>query len=465
MNKIATMVLALIFAISLSACGSSSSNDAASATNASSNSSGSSNHETNAEPVTIRFSTNESELTNEQIKEFEEANPNIKIAREDTNTTIMAAQIATGEAPDIIRISVDELASYIIRGIAMNLDSYFANSEVIKEDDLLPVNDLYRFDGKTQGQGPRYGLPKDWSPDFTVWYNKKLFDSANVQVPDASKPLTWSQLFELAHKLTLFEGDDIKQFGLAASTVNGKTEADLLFLMHYMLSKEVKIFSSDYTQADFAKPEAKEYIAQWVEAVKGNYGPNQINQDKSGWSGEAFINDKAAMLITGYWFSSIIRGDEKMKTHLDDYGLLPAPTADGGQRVSPTGTAVGAIINKNTKHPEEAWKVFEWYYGGKAAEDRAKNGWGVPALKHLTPLLPQETDFDKRVYSVLNDELNYSGKFLEGNPFLLNGPTIFSKHMTPVYFDKSTLDDALKDMNKDANLIIKEAMNAVIERY
>jgi multiple sugar transport system substrate-binding protein len=463
LRKRIMMVLVPVIAISVSACGFNSSDKEGSTSNTKSSTvvSGSAISGKNAEPVTIRTNIFEKEMSNEQIKEFEKANPNIKIEREMSEPTKLAAQIATGDAPDIIRTNgVVSLSSYVIRGLAMDLSNHIKNSTVIKEEDLLPVTNVYRFDGKTQGQGPIYGLPKDWSPDFTVWYNKKLFDAAKIQVPDASKPLTWSQLFDLAHKLTISEGGIIKQYGLSASGVTGKTEADIPYLMQYLLSKGVKVFSSDFGQADFARPEANESLAQWVKAVKGNYGPNQVNKDKSTWSGETFMNEKAAMLINGYWFSAILREDEKAKKHMEDYGMLPAPIADGGQRVSPTGTALGAIINKNTKHPEEAWKVFEWYFGGKPAEDRATSGWGVPVLKHLLPLIPQQTDFDKRVYKVLNDEMTYSGKFLEVNPFLMNSTPIFNKYMTQVYFDKSTLDDALENLNRDMNLLIKEGMNA-----
>jgi multiple sugar transport system substrate-binding protein len=456
------MVCVFAIAISVSACREINSSLGTGTTNASSSSSDYVKNEMNTGPVTIRTNIPENEMSNEQIKQFEDANPNIKIERVILESTKLEAQIATGDAPDIIRVNgVNELASFVIQGVALDLDSHIRNSTELKADDLLPVVDLFRFNLKKLGQGPLYGIPKDWSPDFTIWYNKKLFDAAKVQVPDTSKPLTWSQLFELARKLTLSEGGAIKQYGLAVAGINGKTEANLPVLMQYLLSKDVKVFSADFTQTDFLKTEAKEFLAKWIEAVKGNYGPNQINQDKTSWGGETFLNEKAAMLINGYWFSSALREDDKAKTHLNDFGMLPAPVADGGQRVSPIGAATGAIINKNTKYPEEAWKVFEWYFAGKPAEERAKSGWGVPIQKHLIPLLPQQTEFDKRVYTVLNDEMKYSNKLLEVNPFLLNARIIFSKHMTPVYFDKSTLDDALKNMNREANSLVKERMNTV----
>ena len=401
------------------------------------------------------------EITKDQIKEFETANPTIKIQREDVDTTKLAAQLATGEAPDIIRMTgVNDLPSYVIRGIAMDLTKYIDTSTVIKKDDFVPTVDVYRFDGKVQGKGPIYGIPKDFSTDFSLWVNKKLFAAAGVALPSDTVPMTYSQLFDLAKKLTIKNGDTVTQYGLAG----GKGEADLPFLMDYLLSKGVRISSDDNGKIDFTKPEVKQALQLWVDGVKGNLGPNQVNQDKAGWGGESFLADKLAILQAGYWFSGMLRGDEKAKTHLDDYMMIPAPIADGGTRVSPTGSATGAIINKATKHPNETWKVYEWFFGGKPAEDRAKSGWGVPAYKHLLAMIPQETAFDKQSYAVHQDELKYSGKFIEMNPYLLNGDALLKKQLTPVYFGKATLDEAMNALNKDANKIIDEAKNVATSK-
>jgi multiple sugar transport system substrate-binding protein len=263
---------------------------------------------------------------------------------------------------------------------------------------------------------------------------------------------------ELAKKLTLTEDGKVKQYGLA---LLGKTQADFPSIMLEMASKGVNVFSEDMKTADFTKPEVKESVSMWLDAVKNNLGKNDVNQDPAAWGGDLFINNKAAMIMAGYWFSGMIRGDEKMKTHLDDFGMLAAPIAENGERVSPTGAATGFIINKNTEHPEQAWKVFEYIMAGTPAKNRATGGWGVPALKSLLPLMPQQTDFDKRVYNQLQEELKYSNGFLESNPFLLNFQTLLDKYVTPVYFGKADLDDALKELTKNANLIIQENMNAI----
>lgn len=410
-------------------------------------------------PVTIRVALAKGEVSDEEVKEFEKTNPDIKIALEVLDPQKLAAQLATNDAPDLIRAQgAVDLTSYVVKGLALDLTPFMEKSEVLKEDDFLPPVNLYRFDGKVQGQGPIYGMPKDWSPDFTIFYNKTLFDAAGVKVPDPNKPLTWNELMDLAKKLTLTENGKVKQYGLA---LGAKTQADFSTIMLEMASRGVKIFSEDMKTADFTKPEMKQAVSMWVDAVKNNLGKNDVNQDPATWAGDLFMNNKAAMIMAGYWFSGMIRGDEKMKTHLDDFGMLAAPIAENGIRVSPTGAATGFIINKNTEYPEQAWKVFEFIMAGTPAKNRATGGWGVPALKSLVPLMPQVTDFDKRVYNQLQEELKYSNVFLESNPFLLNGQTLMDKFVTPVYFGKSTVDEAMEELTKNANLIIQESMNAV----
>ena len=44
------------------------------------------------------------------------------------------AMVASGTAPDVIRISgVQQLPTYVTRGLALNLDDYIKNSKLIKQ--------------------------------------------------------------------------------------------------------------------------------------------------------------------------------------------------------------------------------------------------------------------------------------------------------------------------------------------
>ncbi|QGQ98163.1 sugar ABC transporter substrate-binding protein [Paenibacillus psychroresistens] len=410
-----------------------------------------------AEIVTIKTSITNGELSKDQIAEFEQANPNIKIEIVELDATKLAAQLATGDAPDVLRISgAFETGGYVIKGIAMDLTEQINASTVINKDDLMDIDNVFRFDGQTIGKGPIYGLPKDWSSDYTIWYNKKVFEAAGVALPDPTIPLTWPEIMALAKKLTI-KG---KQYGLAA-TEWGKTEPNFNIMLDYLASAGVAINAPDNSSMDFNNQAVKDFIAMWVDAVKSNIGPNSVNGDKIS-GGDLFTQNKLGMLINGYWYSGALRSNDNSKTHLSDFGMMPAPLAPGGKRVSPTGGATGAIINKASKHPKEAWTFFEWFFAGKPADDRAKTGWGLPAFTSKMSLLPQETDFDKAVYAVLQDELKYSGDFLPVNPYLSGGGWgIFDKYVNPLYFGKSNIDDAVKGMTKDANVAITEAKNAM----
>lgn len=469
MKKIVIMLTyVMIVALALSACAKSTTGPAtstnapaATSTDAPTATSAPTPVQTPVQTVTIKTSIGKAELSADQIKEFETAHPNIKIEIQELDATKLAAELATGDAPDVLRISgAFETPGYVIKGVAMDLTDMINSSSVINKDDMLSIDNVFRFDGKTIGQGPIYGLPKDWSNDFTIWYNKKAFEAANVPLPDPKTPLTWPQVMDLAKKLTIKKDGKIIQYGLAANEW-GKTEPNFNNLLQYLQSAGVSYSSPDNSSVDFNKPAVKDYINMWVNAVKSNYGPNSVNGDKTS-GGDLFLDNKVAMMLNGYWYSGGLRSSDKAKTHLSDFGMLPAPLAPGGKRVSPTMGATGGIINKATKHPKEAFTFFEWFFAGKPADDRAKTGWGLPAFKSKMSLLPQDTDFDKQAYSVLQDETNYSGEFLPVNPYLSGGGWgIFDKYVNPLYFGKSSVDEAVAGMTKDANAAIKDAMSAI----
>lgn len=415
------------------------------------------------EPVIVTTSLSEGEVSPDQIAEFEAEHENIKVQLVTVDATKLAAQLATGTAPVLIRISgAFEASSYVIKGIATDLTEYIENSDLIDMNDLLPVANVYRFDGKKIGEGPIYGLPKDWSNDFAIFYNKRCFDAANIDVPDASQPLTWPEVMELAKKLTIKNGDEVVQYGLSANEW-GQTHANFNLMLQYVASAGGKINADDFSSVNFDIPPVRDFLEMWVDAVKSDIGPSALNNDQTS-GGDLFLSDRSAMMINGYWYGGVIRSNEDTKSHIDDFGMLPTPIAPGGKRVAAPGGATGCIIYKGTPHLEEAWTFFEWYFAGKPVDDRAKTGWGMPIFKSKFELLPQETEFDKRLLNVLSDETNYQDEFLPVNPYLSGGGwSIFDKYFIPLLFDEETIDGAIEGMTKDANVVITEAINALSE--
>ena len=414
-------------------------------------------------PVVIRHTMYDSEFTSEMVAEFEKTHPNIKVEIVSADYNKLMAMMAAGNGPDIIRTnSVTELPGYVLKGMALDLTSNFNTSSVFKTEDFLPVVNQFKYDTITgeHGSGALYGFPKDWSPDYTIYYNKKMFEEAGVPVPSSTEAMTWKQLVELGQKLTVKNGNKVSQYGLVY--FNGGTIANQDLINLQLLQQGGSMYSDDFGQADLTTPQMKDLLQFWVDTAKSGVGPSPLHQETD-WGGQLFVDDKAAIIIAGYWFSGFLKTNELTKDRLGDFGVAPAPTMEGGKRISPTGAGTGAIIYKNTKHPKEAWEVFEWFFGGKPAEDRAKAGYGLPGTQTLAEMLPQSTEFDKMNYDFIQNELKYTDGSLPYNPYLnyqaVN--SIFEKYFTPVYFDKDSIDGATQKMTEELNTLISEGKQLV----
>ena len=419
--------------------------------------------EVTKDPVTIVITFSEGEISLDQIAEFEAEYDYITLSQEAFDEAKLAAALATGTAPEIIRINgAFETANWVTRGVAQDITEYIRTSTIIDMDDLLPIVNVYRFDGQTIGEGPIYGLPKDWSNDYAVFYNKRCFEAANVEVPDASTALTWLKVMELAKQLTIEENGNIVQYGLSA-TEWGQTHANFNIMMQYIVSAGASISSEDNKTMNFDIPEVRDFLNMWVDAAKSNVGPNVLNNDQTS-GGDLFLSNRSAMIINGYWYSGVIRGNEDTLTHLDDFGMLPTPIAPNGTRVAATGGATGGIINAaaDDAHKDAAWKFLEWYCAGSPADARAATGWGMPIFKSKLDLLPQVTEFDKQVLAVLNDESKYQEAFLPVNPYLAGGGWgILDKYIIPLMFGEETIDGAVEGMTHDANVVVSEAVSVM----
>lgn len=459
-------VLLIFSLLLLSACGSNNSNNK----NVVPENSATSNVGTDSkqpaskgEPIVIRHTMYDSEFTSEMVAEFEKSHPNIKVEIVSADYNKLMAMMAAGNGPDIIRTnSVTELPGYVLKGMALDLTSNFNESKIFKPDDFLPVVNQFKYDTATgvHGTGSLYGFPKDWSPDYTVYFNKKMFETAGVALPSSTEAMTWKQIVELGQKLTVKNGKKMSQYGLVY--FNGGTAANQDLLNLQLLQQGGSMYSSDYGKADLMTPQMKDLLQFWVDTAKSGVGPSPLHQETD-WGGQLFVDNKAAMIIAGYWFSGFLKTNELTKDRLGDFGVAPAPVVEGGKRISPTGAGTGAIIYKNTKHPKEAWEVFEWFFGSKPAEDRAKAGYGLPGTKTLAEMLPQSTEFDKMNYDFIQNELQYTDGSLPYNPYLnyqaVN--SIFEKYFTPVYFDKDTVDGAAQKMSEELSTLITEGKQLV----
>jgi multiple sugar transport system substrate-binding protein len=404
--------------------------------------------------ITVMYNAG-SEWPQDLQDKYEQANQNVRIYLVAPDLTGLIASTAAGSPPDIFRLQAPEGASFRKRKMMKDLNDYFKQSTILKIDDLATANMNYMYAGDTVGKGNLYGMVKDWSPDLTLFANKKLFDAAKVPLPSDETAMTYADIPGLAASLTKKAGDRTEVMGFAYE--GGWIDRQIEFLLN---TEGKSLWESDFSKIHLTTPEAKKAVDFFYQLSKNNITFNPLNPSTS-WNGDQFTKNQVALIQYGYWFSGMAESDDTKGNVV----ILPSPKW-GTQHKSPTITATGTAVHAKTKNPDEAWKVFEWYSGGEPALVRAKSGWGVPGLKSMYQHMPTDTPFRKQVQKVLQAELAMSDVAVRYNPWILQTEqagnpfrSSWAKNLEAALRNQITFDQLVTNVEKDVNDAIKEGMD------
>lgn len=365
------------------------------------------------EPVTI-VHLGMTDLVPEELKPvWEELYPEITVEYLPNDLTRLAAMWAAGTPPDTYSLNGIMLPGYLIRGMVLNLQPYADVSDTITDGDLAPCHVLMRYTDMTAGEGDLYGVVKDWSTEFSLWLHKGMFEEAGVPLPSDEAPITYAELADLAANFPKKEGDRQTVWGLESQATSwGFVQT----LTECCDQAGVTLYDDSFSKMNLVNNDvAKAVIKYWVDLMAADIVASPLNPSPS-WAADEMPGKQLAMTQYGYWFNGCMRDSEEL-----GYGeqvlYLTAPLWAGTQRRNPCAAGTNGVISSRTKYPDQTWAFFEWAYGKDPAQDRAKGGWGIPALKSLYPLMPNETEYDHQVQKVLQEDLECSGFVLRYNPF------------------------------------------------
>ncbi|WP_210584442.1 ABC transporter substrate-binding protein [Streptomyces sp. GESEQ-35] len=348
---------------------------------------------------TVTVMVKSGEITTDDAKQAQK-DLGIKIVLVKYDITKLIAMMTTGNPPDLVRgVGAVDTPYFAARDLMEDLDPYFAGSGVLRLDDLDPANDLWRYDGRTQGKGPRYGMAKDFSQDAMYWYNTSLFDQAGVDLPAELEPVTFEEWLESAKRLTQRKNGQTTVFG---GSYNGLMKASLLACL--TAAAGGNLFTDDYARVDFTVPEARKALGWYIDYCRTKVGPSPVQPDPNTWDGPTYQANRMAMSNSGYWLGGLINTVPKLA---ETSRLAPAPVFEGGPRISPCQGGTGLWMPKKARNKDAAWRVFEWFFGEAPAKARASGGWGIPSLKSLRPLMPAQEDYQQRALKVQDAELSH----------------------------------------------------------
>jgi multiple sugar transport system substrate-binding protein len=339
----------------------------------------------------------------------------------------------------------------------LSLDPYLEKSKVLKKEDLASINEMWRWDGKQVGQGPYYGLAKDWSLDGMLWCNTTLFKKAGVTPLRTTDPITYDQLLDIGKKLAVKQGDKIQVYGLDAAWPSSALGMANIYQM--IMQQGGKVFSSDLTQANFTTPEALKSLQWYVDYTQAHIGPTPLDPDPNGWDGPTYLVNRMGITLNGYWFAGeIATGTPALQASAL---LAPAPLM-GSKRISSCYAGTGIWIAANAKNKDAAWAFMEYFIAGTPAHDRAKSGWGVSSLKSLFSEMPQTQPYQKQAYQTVQEELKYFAP-LTISPYATTTGigTILDKYLQQAAKNQLTVSAAAQQITSEVNKLLQQGKQAI----
>ena len=405
--------------------------------------------------VTLTVMYKNNELTKEHIADFEAKNPGIQVSFVEYDPNRLNAMLASGSPPDFARGAAVGSSNNNARQLATNLNPYLEKSTLLKSSDLMPVNDNFRWDGKAIGQGPYYGIVKDWSQDATLWFNKALFEKAQVPALSTTDPVTYDELMELAKKLTAKQDGKTLVYGLGVEWAWNLYAPIAMMIMQ----QGGEVYSTDLTTANLANAAGKRAIGWYVDLAQAGLAPSSLDPLADGADLSTFMAKRMAVTQDGFWYGgNFVKESDELKGTI---GMAPAPQI-GQQRISPCYAGVGAWIPEQSKNKDEAWKLMEYFMAGPPAQERAKSGWGLPALKSLLPMVPQDLPYQKAAFATSQNELNFA-KPLPESPYVTidSWNSVLDKYIQGAIKKEISVDAASQQITDDINKLLKQGKDQI----
>lgn len=305
----------------------------------------------------------------ELVAQFEMENPDLDVRYipiTGSYDTVLLTMIAGGKAPDLFNVQPWTLGDMISKGVLMELEEPLAQTSIRVEDFFPQTLEPYRWDGKRYGRGPLYGLCKDWSPDFMVYYNQDHFDQAGLPYPDG----TWTreQFLRVAQRLTQRDSSGrVTRFGVYN---NGSPE-------QWGAQSGGRVFSEDGKRCLIDQPEFLEGV-RFANDLSNRWrvAPGYAEQQQ-GAADALFRSGRVSMCFYGQWMSPTFA--KEIKNFRWSVTTPPRHKAE----VYLSNGMVGYGVYARTNRPNEAMRLLEFLVGEEGQKRMAKLAWNIPSNRRV----------------------------------------------------------------------------------
>ena len=310
----------------------------------------------------LTWSSSESEQARleEVIASYEEqSNVTVGLNVAPSYNERLQTSLAGGSPPDAFYVDSSLFPNYASAGALAPIGDEMANPDDFYEN----LRAAFTWDGEF------YCPPKDVAT-LGLFYNEDLFAEAGVDAPTSD--WTWDELRNAAQQITEagLEVDGAPVLGMSLSP-------DFARLIAFIYQAGGSVTSDDLSEMTINSPEALEAVNYYVNLVLDGFADQPANLD-SGWNGEAFGKQRAAMVVEGNW----------MVPYLSDsfpdvnWGVAELPAGPGGQATMGFTVCYGAPANN--ENPEASVDLINYLTGEEGMREWTDLGIAMPARQSLS---------------------------------------------------------------------------------
>lgn len=275
----------------------------------------------------------------------------------DAATMTINTALGSGEPIDVMtQASAMDLRVRADDGVYMGLKQFF-DKEGWTYADVMGT----AMEETMNIEGDYYAIPYCNNINM-VWFNKKMFDEAGMEYPQAG--WTWEDFRETAIAMTHGEGAD-KVYGAMIDYAPDGDGDNYWDLIARQKLGAFTYYNDDFTATQFEAPEFKEsldffYNMAMVDKCivpSEEYIALQYHKDPTGMAG--LYNDKYAMWIAPVYGCLYLNESYGEIPEGTDIGVVDMPTVDGGATVTTCYTST-ASIPSNCSDPDAAWELIKY---------------------------------------------------------------------------------------------------------
>lgn len=364
LRKVRLLALAMSLTMALGACSSSASNT--SKTDSKKSTSGNSSTDSKVTLVYAR-GKDVTQGTEKTVEAFEKSHPNIKVTFKEMpadsgqqHDAYITAFNGKSTEPDVFDMDVVWPAELAQADYLLPLDRFIQQDNV----DLNAYNQgalkAAQFNGK------QWALPKFIDAGL-LFYRTDLVNKNDI-------PKTWEDLYKAAEAQ---KGKGGTKFGyvMQAKQYEGLVCNAMEFVASYGGQ-----FVNDKNEVVVNSPETIKGLKEMVKFANADFVPGNVTNFTELESDQAFIEGQTPFLRN--WPYEYASGNDKTKSKIaGKIGIAPLPAGDKGSAASLGGWLAG--INKNTKHPKEAWEFLKFMAGEEGQKIDAIYGGHAPTIQKL----------------------------------------------------------------------------------